>query len=234
MWTENTWPTLYSQWLACQVAFDHAIDLAVEVKPVELAEFIAKFEVQVVIEPTKDALEKAKRDCSKLVLWTDRSKLDQGNVGDAVCWKGQSVFLGKNQEVLDAGLWAILKGLEIAFKILQERDAPVTIFCDSQKALKAIQQIDSCNKNRLLRNLIYQNVGKVHCNGHLITIRWIPDHTSLISNKKVDSAARNQVQRRGKQAKRRSLLAYMYIHIGKNLTITDFSNFLINFLKKIN
>lgn len=67
----------------------------------KLAEFIAKFEVQVVIEPTKDA-EKAKRDCRGLVLWTDGSKLDQGNVGAAVCWKEkisnqwkeQSVFLG--------------------------------------------------------------------------------------------------------------------------------------------
>lgn len=53
-------------------------------------------------------------------------------------WKEQSVFLGKNKKVLDAELWAILKGLEIALKILHKRDTPVTIFCDSQKALKVI------------------------------------------------------------------------------------------------
>ena len=187
----------------------------------ELAECIAKFEVQVVIEPIKDALEKARRDCRGLALSTDGSKLDQGNAGAAICWnekvsnqwKEQSVFLGKNKEVLDAELRAILKGLEIALKILHERDAPVTIFCESQKALEVIQQIDSCNENRFLRNPIYQKAAELQRNGYLVTIRWIPGHTGLTGNEKADSAAKNRVQRGGKQAKRWSSLAY----IRKNL-----------------
>lgn len=55
-----------------QTAFDHAIDPAEGVKPVKRAEFITKSEVQVVIKFTKDALEKAKKDCRGLVIWTNR------------------------------------------------------------------------------------------------------------------------------------------------------------------
>lgn len=107
----------------------------------------ASFEGQVIIESAKKALDKAKEEGEGLVLWTGGSKLDQGNVGAADCWKdkardewkSQTVFLGKNKEVLDAELWAILKALEVALKILNEKDAPVTIFCDSQPALQAIQ-----------------------------------------------------------------------------------------------
>ena len=147
LWTENARPILYGQRLAWQIALDHAIDAAEGVEPVELPETVVEFEGQVVIESPKKALEKAKGDCRGLALWTDGSKLDQGNVGAAVCWKDkarnqwkeQSMFLGKNKEALDAELWAILKALEVALKVLAEKEAPVTIFCDSQKALRTIQ-----------------------------------------------------------------------------------------------
>ena len=60
-------------------------------------------------------MKKRKKERKKdrgLVMWTDGSKLDQGNVGAAVCWKDKisnqwkekRVFLGKNKEVLDAEL----------------------------------------------------------------------------------------------------------------------------------
>ena len=125
------------------------------------------------------------------------------------------MFLGENKKVLDAELWAILKGLEIALKILHKKDAPVTIFCDSQKALKAIRRVDSCNDNQFLRNLIYQKAGELQRNGHLVTIQWIPGHSGLPGNKKADSAARNWAQRGGKQAKRWSSLAYIRKHLAE-------------------
>lgn len=76
LWTENTQPTSYGQWLAWQIALDYAINLAEGVKPIGLVECIAKFEGRVVIESPKNALEKAKRDDRGLVMWTYRSKLD--------------------------------------------------------------------------------------------------------------------------------------------------------------
>lgn len=66
LWTKNTQPALYGQWLAWQITLDHAIDPVEGVEPVELVEYVAKFERQVVVEASKDALEKAKRDCKGL------------------------------------------------------------------------------------------------------------------------------------------------------------------------
>ncbi len=63
----------------------------------------------------KEAIEEARKDNQGLVLWTDVSKLNQGQTAAAVCWKDKSIakwkersiFLGNNKEVLDAELWAI-------------------------------------------------------------------------------------------------------------------------------
>lgn len=48
------------------------------------------------------------------------------------------MFLGKNKEILDAELWAISEALDIAKKTNNMGNIPMTIFCDSQRALKAI------------------------------------------------------------------------------------------------
>ena len=61
LWTKITRPAPYGQWLAWQIALDHAIDPAEGVEPVKLVDCIAKFEEQLVIESPKDALEKAKK-----------------------------------------------------------------------------------------------------------------------------------------------------------------------------
>ena len=103
-------------------------------------------------------------------MWTDGSKLDQGNTGAAVCWKGRnldqwkekSYFLGKNKEILDAELWAIWKALEIELKETKNtRGIPVTVFCDSQRALEAIKRPLSWKETRFLRGMIYSTAKKL-------------------------------------------------------------------------
>ena len=72
-------------------------------------------------------------------MWTDGSKLENGRVGAAVCWKEKGlslwkekgIFLGNNKEILDAELWAISNALDIAAKkTLNTKGIPITIFCD--------------------------------------------------------------------------------------------------------
>lgn len=134
IWTQNARPTLYGQWLAWQVTVEHSIDPAEGVEPVEMMEPGNVFTGDIVIECKKQALQEAKKYGAGLVLWTDGSKLDQ-----AVCWKDKkldkwkdkSVFLGKNKEILDAELWAVLEALDIARKeTLNAKNAPLTILCD--------------------------------------------------------------------------------------------------------
>lgn len=89
--------------------------------------------------------------------------------------------------------------------ILQQKDAnntPITIFCDSQKALKAIQHSLSCKESRFLRGLIYCKAKKLQSNGHSIVFQWIPSYSGLIGNEKADLASKNWAERGGKQVER--------------------------------
>ena len=218
MWAENTRPTLYGHWLAGQISIDHSIDLADGVEPVENME-VDRFTGKIVIQPKKEAIKEAKKYRAGLVMWTDGSKLDHGRVGTAVCWrekvrdlwKEKNFFLCKNKEVLDAELWAISDALDIAAKEIP--NTSVTIFCDSQEALRVIKRPPSHKQNRLLRGLIYKKSKKLESNGRQLTIRWIPSHSGLAGNDKADQAAKNRAERGGQQAERWSSLAY----IRKNL-----------------
>ena len=179
MWTENARPALYGQWLAWQISIEHSIDPADGVEPVERME-PDRFKGKIFIQAKKDALEEAKKYRPGLVMWTDGSKLNHGRVGAAVCWrekaidfwKEKSTYLGKNKEILDAELWAILSALDIAAKkTLNAKNAPITIFCDSQKVLRVIEHPPSHRGNRFLRGFIYEKVEKFESNGHHVTIR---------------------------------------------------------------
>ncbi len=170
----------------------------------------------------KEALEEAKKYRTGLVMWTDGSKLDHGRAGAAVCWrekaldswKEKSVFLGKNKEVLDAELWAISDALDIAAKkTLNITKVPVTVFCDSQEALRVIEHPPLHKRNRFLRGSIYEKTKRLESNGHHVTIRWIPSHSGIVGNEKADQAAKNRAERGGQQAERWSSLA----HIRKRL-----------------
>ena len=167
MWTENARPTLYGQWLAWQITIEHSIDPADGVEPVETME-PDKFQGAIVIQAKKDAIKEARKYRPGLVMWTDGSKLDQ-RVGAAVCWrektrdlwKEKGVFLGKNKEILDAELWAISIALDVAAKETLDANAPVTIFCDSQKALKVIGNPSSHKENRFLSSVVNSPSGPV-------------------------------------------------------------------------
>ena len=168
MWSQNARPTLYGQWLAWQITIEHSIDPADGVEPVEVIKSGTCFEGKVIVEGKKQALHEATKYRASLVMWTDGSKLDNGNSGAAVCWrdkrlarwKQKSVFLGKNKEILDAEPWEISDGLDIAIQETSNANNTITIFCDSQKALQAIQQPSSHNENRFLREQIYHKAKK--------------------------------------------------------------------------
>lgn len=138
------------------------------------------------------------------------SKLSQGNVGAAVCWKDKdcnswksiSAFLGKNKvgknkETVDGELWAIANGLEVARKTtLNSHNTPITIFSDSQEALAKLRQLSSHTSAPYLRSLIYQETSDLESKGHFVTIRWIPSHVGL-GHDKADRSARDKARRGG-------------------------------------
>lgn len=119
-------------------------------------------------------LKEAREYRTSLILYTDRSKPDHGNMGATVCLKDKkliclkdkSIFLGLNKEILDVKLWAISEASVIATKEIQHsKDTPITVFCDSPKALIAIQYTLSGNKNCYLRDVIYNRARKFQKGG---------------------------------------------------------------------
>ena len=132
-------------------------------------------------------------------------------------WKQKSLFLGKNKEILDAELWAISEALDTAIRETSNaNNTPITIFCDSQKALTTIRHPPSHKENRFLRVYIYYKPKKLQSNGHVVACRWVPGHADLVGNEKADLAARNRAEKGGRQAEPWSSLAY----IKKNLAQT--------------
>ena len=123
-------------------------------------------------------------------------------------WKEKSMFLGKNKEILDAELWAISEALDIALKIANPR-TPITIFSDSQKALRAIALPFTSQENRFLRSLVYQKTEILQRTGHPFIFQWVPGHSGLIGNEKPNLSARNRAERGGKLTERWSSLAYI-------------------------
>ncbi len=86
---------------------------------------------------------------------------------------------------------------------------PVTIFSDSQRALRAIGLPFTSQENRFLRSHVYQKTEKLQRTGHQIKFRWIPGHSGLIGNEKANLSARNRAERGGKLTDRWSSLAYI-------------------------
>ena len=162
-------------------------------------------------------MEEARKGNQGLVLQTNALKLNQDQTAAAVCWKDKStskwkersIFLGKNKEILDAELWAILEALDIVEKIPAHPITLVTIFSDSQRTLRAIALPFISQENRFLRSHVYQKIENLQWTGHHIIFRWISGHSGLIGNEKANLSAPNRAKKGGKLTERWSSLAYI-------------------------
>ncbi len=111
---------------------------------------------------------------------------------------------------------AILEALTVATKeIPNAKRIPIIVFCDSQKALTAIQHAPSQGENQHLRDLIYDKARELQEKGHSLEIRWIPAHSDLIGNDKAHLAAKSRAERGGKQVENWSSLAYIKENLRK-------------------
>ena len=204
MWTQNTKPILYGQWLAWQITLDHSIDPADGVEPVK--KLGTSFPGKIIVDCKMQAVREARKNHAGLTLWTDGSKLTNGRCRAAIYWKNKksnwtqkSVFLDKNKETLDAELWAIMEVFEIAMRETSAiNNTVITIFYDSQKAFIAIRQPPSQKENRFLRGQIGYRAEKLKTNGHTVVCKWVLSYAGLMRNEKADFATRDKVETRGR------------------------------------
>ena len=125
---------------------------------------------------SKDAL-KAAMECTgqQGVMWTDGPRLESGAVGAAVAyrdgerWVKRGTYLGKNKEVFDAEVYAILR----AAKLLDERgerDRAYLVFSDSQAAIARVQH-DGTGLAQALAKATIRIVDSLTCRANTLTVR---------------------------------------------------------------
>ena len=128
---------------------------------------------------------------NSLQIYTDGSKLENGDVGCSFCIPSLGITkyykLNSDVSIMSAELYAIYMALAFI------ADCPRTFFkvvilTDSKSALQAI---DSLSKNR--QNLIFEII---HLNtiisqkGTELDMVWIPSHCNISGNEKADKAAK--------------------------------------------
>lgn len=115
-----------------------------------------------------------------------------------------------NKGIIDAELWAIATGLDLAGKItLQNPQTAVTIFSDSREAINTLGQLSARTGTPCLRNLIYQKLSDLERKGKSVTLKWIPGHVGPVGHDKADQNAREKAQKGGKPVEQWSSLAYI-------------------------
>ena len=159
----------------------------------------SSFPGKVVVLESKDALQQAQKSRPGLVLWSDGSRLENGQVGAGVAWKPtfsqwetQELPLGKGIEVYDAELHGACAALEIAKSL--GNNVRVTVFLDSQAAIKRLQhtlpgpgQALALRAHRAARQLQERQIR--------VTICWVPGHAGVEGNERADRAAKRAAAR---------------------------------------
>ena len=127
-------------------------------------------------------------------MWTDGSRLECRAVEAAVTFKGREGWvkrgtcLGKNKEVFDAEVFAVLR----AARLLNERaesGQSYTIFSDSQAAISRAQH-DWCGPAQALTRAVIATVDSLTMQSNTLHIRWTPAHEGAEGNEQADATAK--------------------------------------------
>ncbi|KAL2012180.1 hypothetical protein VTN00DRAFT_4898 [Thermoascus crustaceus] len=104
----------------------------------------ASFPGQIKTLSTDQALKAAQEARPGLSLWSDGSRLENGQAGAGIAWQNpqgvwqtREIPLGKGKEVFDAELIGACTALELALRLCGQ--GPVTILLDSQAAIARLQ-----------------------------------------------------------------------------------------------
>ena len=215
IWASHQKVKSYGQHLACQVTVGFCVDPADRVKLVgnlEQEKFLGKISIR---EP-KAAISDTDKNRSDLALWSDGSRLESGKVGGAVVWKNSPVdswkscklAIGKNKEVLDPELWSLSEALSVALKETALRNSyKVTVFSDSQTAIRKLQGLIT-GRGQALKAQIVKRTKLLQARDSEVTIQWIPSHSKVEENERVDIAAK-ETATKGKATVKWNSLAYI-------------------------
>jgi ribonuclease HI len=121
-------------------------------------------------------------------IWTDGSRDDLGNVGAAVAWiegtewTGLKYRLGRNKEVFDAELFALLRATimigDQVEDMISEGVQKIIIFTDSQAALNRIQHNEP-GPGQTWASAIIRSTEEICRQNIQLESRWVPGHAGI-------------------------------------------------------
>ena len=139
-------------------------------------------------------------------VWTDGPRLDSRAVGAALAfkegdrWIKRAVYLGKNKEVFDVEVFAILRAAKLLEK-RGERGGAYTVFSDSQAAIARVQH-DGTGPAQALAKAMVATVNTLVSRDNAFSLRWTPAHRGVEGNEAADEAARSAVEVEGREVRR--------------------------------
>ena len=116
-----------------------------ETAEAQMWEEFKEMRAEVIVEKKEDTLRTAREWLEHQgTVWTDGSRLGCGSVGAALAfrvgdrWVKRGTYLGKNKEVFDAKVFAILQAARL-LNDGEEWGQQCTVFSDSQAAIARVQ-----------------------------------------------------------------------------------------------
>ena len=108
--------------------------------------------------------------------------------------------------MFDAELWEVADALREAGE--QRLQGPITVYLDSQAAIKRIQRDEKRGVQAIVR-LIHSRAKELQQGGSLVAIRWVPGHAGVEGNERADKAAKDATMGEGRRTANWASIAHI-------------------------
>ncbi|XP_073837756.1 uncharacterized protein [Musca autumnalis] len=152
---------------------------------------VLRFDDIDVVIPSRDDWNRSNTPLDGLAFYTDGSKMEEGTGAGVYCEMLSLEYtyrLDSNCSVFQAEIFAIWKAAKLIKSLDAEIFEPVTIFVDSQAALKAIK---SCN---IKSDVVLKCRSALETLTNGFRLCWVPGHRDYLGNERADKLARRGSQ----------------------------------------
>lgn len=135
------------------------------------------------------AIENIHSNTNSVHVYTDSSKLSNGNVGVGVYFPHLKISISErvtnNVSIFAGELTAIKRSIEIFNEHPMSKILNLSIFSDSLSVIQSFDSVKTCSRQNLLTNVL-EIIAKVNFK---IEIIWVPSHIGIPGNEEADKLA---------------------------------------------
>ena len=128
----------------------------------------------------------------------------------------RGTYLGKNKEVFDAEVFAILRAIRLLNK-RNETGKDYMVFSDAQAAIARVQH-DRCGPAQVLARAVISLTDDLYDRGGTLAIRWTPFHEGVEGNEQANRAAKRVAEGEDERAESGYLREASLTHLMRKTT----------------